>query len=119
MALAHKYRLSKKASPYLFKADKQRKASSLFTLIYNQNQLNRPRLAVSVSKKIDLKATTRNRIKRAIHEALKTILGTTTVLPYDVLIRPQKQILNQKQLQITSDLYQLFNKAGITKEKRC
>lgn len=65
-------------------------SSTQFLLRYGQNNLNHARFAVVVSKKIDKKATSRNKIKRRVISVIKKVWGKE--LPFDFVFIVRKEI---------------------------
>lgn len=61
-------------------------------LIYRPNALPVSRFAVIISTKVDKRATMRNRIKRLIHEALRSIFPTLTPSVDGVIIMKTSDI---------------------------
>ena len=75
--------------------------SPQFLLKYGQNNLSHARFAVVVSKKIDKKATGRNKIKRRVVSLIKKVFEKE--LPFDFVFIVRKEI-GQEMQAIESDL---------------
>lgn len=69
--------------------------SPQFLLKYGQNNLNHSRFAVIVSKKIDKKATGRNKIKRRVVSVIKKVWKKE--LPFDFIFIVRKEIASDVQ----------------------
>lgn len=91
--------------------------SSLLTLLVaNRDDNSEPtRFAVVVSKKLDKRATRRNRTKRLLREALRMLLPQ--FLPgYDVVMYAKKIFWEEKVSDIWSEVEKLLKRAGLVKE---
>ena len=75
--------------------------SSQFLLKYGQNKLNHARFAVVVSKKIDKRATARNKIRRRVISLIKKIFEKE--LSFDFVFILRKEIEQDLQV-IESEL---------------
>lgn len=82
---------------------KQIAYSPLFTLRYNKHKGIGLRAAVVVSKKIDARATGRNRIKRLFRSALFNILNEKNI-DFDVLIFVKKEAKDKNQNEIKEEI---------------
>ena len=106
MALARKYRLSKKDIERVFKRGKTVKSSFLF-IRFLENNLSYARVAAIVSSKILKKAVDRNRLKRIITETIRSghflerSLDAAIVATLNILGKPSKEI--KRELQQTID----------------
>ncbi len=65
----------------------------LFNLKYEKNNLSKPQIAIVASKKIDNRATVRNKVKRIFSEELRKILNKS--LSYDLVFYLKKDVLNK------------------------
>lgn len=89
--------------------------SPLFTLIIFAAKIGNPsRFAFLVSKRLDKRATKRNRTKRLLREAVRLSLAKIEV-GYDVIISA-KEILAKENIEtITIEVKQQLEKAGLVK----
>ena len=77
-----------------------------FTVIRASNRLSRPRLGITVSKKIG-NATTRNRIKRLVREGFRLNKGCLST-GMDYLFIAKKRAANASFEAVTDDYHRLF-----------
>lgn len=88
--------------------------SNSFALLYKENNLNFSRFGFIVSKRISLKATERNLIKRRLSEAVfKTIPSFSQNL--DCLFLTKNEILGKKLVEIEKEVVDLFKRLGLIK----
>lgn len=107
VAIARKYRLSKKDIEYVFKGGKTVKSSFLF-IRFLENDLNYARIAVIVTRKIFKKATDRNRLKRIITETIRS--GYYLERSFDIAIVTTLNIVGKPSKEIKRELEQTLNK---------
>lgn len=74
------------------------------SLLVFPSQLGTNRWAVVTSTKLDKKAVVRNRLRRAVYDAVKTLSGN-----HDIIIFPNKQAFKLSQLEICQTLKQVIN----------
>lgn len=100
--LKKKYRLSD------FKKLKSKTINSpLFTLKYLESGEKVSKFAFVISKKIDKRAVTRNKVKRQISKALEGILEKIT-RGYNFIFIVKKEILTKNQGEITKEIERVF-----------
>ena len=88
--------------------------SSSFALLYKENKLESSRFGFIVSKRVSLKATERNLIKRRLGEATaKTIPSFSR--NFDFLFLTKNEILGKSLLEIEKEVVDLFKRLGLTK----
>lgn len=88
--------------------------SNSFALLYKENNLKVSRFGFIVSKRISLKATERNLIKRRLSEAvLKTIPSFSQ--NHDFLFLAKNEILGKSFFEIEKEITDLFNRLGLIK----
>lgn len=85
-----------------------------FTIKTKDNNLEFPRFAIIVSKKIDKKAVGRNKIKRQIRSFIKNLLADIKK-GKDVLIIVKRDIRELPSGKISLMLSNAFTKAGLIK----
>lgn len=81
--------------------------SPFFFLRYQENSLSQNRFAVVVSKKVDTRATTRNRIKRVFIEILRSLEEKK---PFDYVFFLKKDILKKNKEDIKQELMRVLLK---------
>lgn len=91
--------------------------SSLLTLLVTNRDDNAgpTRFALVVSKKLDKRATKRNRTKRLLREALRMLLPQFQP-GYDVVVYAKKILWEEKVSDIRSEVEKLLKQAGLVKE---
>lgn len=83
----------------------------MFTAAVAANDLGRPRLGITVSRKVSLRATRRNQIKRMAREAFRT---EQHQLPSaDIVLLATKTAADTDARAVRLDLKQLFARIGI------
>lgn len=99
---------------YVFKRGETSR-SRHFVIRYTPNPRRQmSRIAVVVSKKIHKHATRRNLMRRRVYEVIRTELLPTLTGSYDiVLIVTSVEIHTLSPGDLTSELRQLFNEAGL------
>lgn len=83
--------------------------SFLFLFFFKKNNLNYSRFGIVISKKISKKAVLRNRIKRRIREIIRKNIDKT-VVGYDVIIIPFKEIIKKSFQEIEEAIIDGFKK---------
>lgn len=86
-------------------------SSPLFILKYEKNAASGIRSAIIVSKKVDKRATVRNKIKRLIREQFRLLFKELAV-SYDIVLIVKKNIMVDEK-RISEELMYLFKKAKI------
>lgn len=109
MALPHLHRLPLRFERDRLNAQGERHQGVYFTLIKAKlpQDLNFPRFAVLISKKISPLSTERNRLKRLTTQALQSFIPQ--ISPADYLIIPKKDLLSASYYQVVSDLERLLD----------
>lgn len=77
-----------------------------FTVI--KNDCDYPRLGLTIAKRHVRKATVRNRIKRLIREKFR--LEQSNLAPVDLIVMMKSPLLKKADLELKSDLQQLWDK---------
>lgn len=87
----------KKQQRYSFKEGmpKYKFITPFFVLRYQKNPLGLMKLGVVVSKKVDMKATKRNSIKRKLVHVIKEITKKNSI-PFDLVFFVKKSLVEQK-----------------------
>ena len=88
-------------------------SSIFFTLKINKNNLLFNRYGFVISKKIDKRAVTRNKLRRMFQHCLGDLSEIKT--GYDMLFYPKKEILNLTKDEICLNIKEFFKKAGYLK----
>lgn len=105
---AKRYRFSfKKGVP------KKITASPFFVMRYDTNMDENLHCAVIVGKKVDRKATERNKIKRKVVSTIQEILPVKT--PYSIVFYARKPIIEKSNTEIKEELLKIFKKTQIIK----
>lgn len=119
--IAKDFRLKRNQIGYLL--DKGASSNSkLFIARYVKTNGDFPRFCVIISKKVVNTAVGRNRLRRQIHEAIRTsgILDIKTA-NIDIILIPKKSILKKPFSEIKDDIMDLqtkiINSNGFTKDK--
>lgn len=114
MALKKIYHVPKDQISNLFSKGR-RKNSFLFTVISKEGKNdNNFRLAVILGKKINKRATVRNKIRRIIYSAVDRIEKEGGIEKTDFLILPKKAILSKNQKEILEELQNILSHAKNT-----
>lgn len=113
MALPKKHRLTidKKILWRLKKEGKTIQTPLLSAKYYLRKEGKEIRVSVVIGTAVDKRATTRNRIKRAIYEAIWTSLPKLTGI--DMIIYPKKSILEKDKEDIKTEVALLLEKLKI------
>lgn len=85
-----------------------------FSLRYDTNQLNHPRLAVVVSTKVSKSAVVRNRLRRRFYAQLREIIPELTP-DHDVVVLVRHQAIDQSSQDIGLDLRKALTHANLLK----
>lgn len=110
--LAKKYRFTPGAN--FFKSKETRTSYTLRLSLYAKktNCHQPPRFACLIKRKLDKRASARNRTKRLIFAALAKILQN--ILPgFDILIKPKTVLKAEKLNDILPEVRQLFRRANL------
>ncbi len=84
-----------------------------FVIRYDKGSEEKLECAVVVGKRVDKKATSRNRIKRQTVAIIKDILSSEA--PFRLVIYAKRSILGTQSEEIRNDLKKSFETIGITK----
>jgi ribonuclease P protein component len=88
--------------------------SNSFALLYKENNLDFSRFGFIVSKRVSLKATQRNLIRRRLSEAiLKKIPSLSD--HFDFLFLTKNEILGKSLPEIENEITDLFRRLGLAK----
>ncbi len=98
----------------VFKKGEKAKGDSLF-LRFAENNLSQSRFGIVVSKKVSLKATERNRIKRKIGEAIREILPSVKK-GWDVVVLVAPSFLSRGEDLCEAAVKDIFKKAKLLRE---
>jgi ribonuclease P protein component len=101
--LPKKYRIPKERFSYVFGHGKRRYTNFLQCIEMFNDDINNPRLAVIVGKKVSKSAVKRNRMKRIIQAAFSQLLPKLKQTT-DFIIMPKKDCSKQKIQDIVKDL---------------
>jgi len=107
MALPKDYRLNKNEFKRVFEQGKTVK-SSFFFINFLKNNSGHLRLAVSVPNKISKKATVRNRIRRAVVEAVQK--NNFVAQPLDLVIITTEVIVGKAAKEIKREIEKTIDK---------
>ncbi|MBR2364587.1 MAG: ribonuclease P protein component [Lentisphaeria bacterium] len=72
------------------------------------------RYGVICSRKFDKRAVRRNRAKRLLHEAMRTLSSKVEMMPCRILLIPRREILKMKMDAVAGQLLYLMKKSGMT-----
>ncbi len=75
-----------------------RSRDGLFTVLYRENQQDKARLGLAVSKKHSRKATARNRIKRIVRESFRQHQAQLSGLDVVVMSQPSTEAASNREL---------------------
>lgn len=100
-----------KKNRYSFKGGLPKKIISFpsFSVRYGRNDLGRLQVAVVVSKKVDNRATVRNKIKRRILDSIQKNISLAE--PFSLVFYVKKRALNSEDLEKETE--SVFNKITI------
>lgn len=108
MALNKKNRLKKKVDfEEVFKKGIAVKGSFLF-IKYKKNKLGMPRFGFVVSVKVAKKAVERNKIKRVLSEAARSIIGSLD--GYDIIVVATNKIISGRGTDVVEDFLGVLKK---------
>lgn len=88
--------------------EKNRLESSDFYVTFRKNQLNKPRFLFVASKKVFKKAVERNRVKRLLRQAVRSVLDDYHNLGYDISLIAKKSLLHRKVYDIIPQIKNVF-----------
>lgn len=89
-------------------------STPLFEIKIKKNKLPFNRFAVVVAKKIDKRATVRNKIKRLVRSILQELYGSM-ITGLDLIFIGKKNILKTTSVQIKKNMENLLKKEGFLK----
>lgn len=108
--IAKKYRIDRNLIPYILRKG-QSFESKLFIIRFINNEKGHPRYRTIVSKKINNKATIRNKLRRRIYEsAQKATKAVSNPKEADMMLIPKKLITKAKYQEIEEDIKKLIAK---------
>jgi len=115
MALPKKHRFQNKKEFLQVKEGGKLFQTPLFALIISSLDSGKSRFGFVVSKKIDSRAVTRNKIKRKLAESVRLCLGE--IKPKQgVIFLAKRNLKGKKTDEIFSVVKKIFSQAGITKK---
>lgn len=118
MAIPKSLRIPSRFLPLLFKSGRKFRFNS-FTLITAPPVTNTvSRIAISVSKKVDKRATTRNSIKRLLYSAYKSVVEKNSLKPTDIIVIAVKNISGKTVQDLENEFYQAFLKTDLINDKK-
>lgn len=118
MAIPKSLRIPSRSLRLLFRNGRKLRFNS-FTLVVNtQATQTVSRVAVSVSKKIDKRATVRNHLKRLLYSAYKSVAEKNVLKPTDIIVIAVKTISGKTQQDLENEFYQAFTKTGLINDKK-
>lgn len=88
--------------------EKSKIESEDFYVIFKKNDIGKPRFLFVASKKIFRKAVERNRVKRLLRQAVRSVLKDYTGLGCDVSITAKKSLLQKKVYDIIPQIEKIF-----------
>lgn len=86
-------------------------AGRYFIIFCLPNQIGKPRLGVTVSKKVSRLAVQRNRVKRMIRESFR--LSQFSIPFMDIVVIAKPQCAMQESAELRQDLNKLWLKLGV------
>jgi len=90
--------------------------TKVFIVRYIQNNKDFPRFCVIISKKIETRATVRNKIRRQIYESIRINNLLQSLANLDIVLIPKKSILSKSFAEIKEDIKTLPSKITIKHE---
>lgn len=81
-----------------------------FYVLYTENQVGYPRFAFITSKKFFKKATSRNRAKRLLRQAVRSAITSYEDTGCDILFIAKVSILKKKSYDIIPQIREVFDK---------
>lgn len=79
-----------------------------FFIVYKKNELGQPRFLFVASKRNFKKAVERNRAKRLLRQAVRSVLRDYKNLGYDILIVAKKSLIEKKIYDIIPQIRNVF-----------
>lgn len=79
-----------------------------FFVIYKRNNMDEPRFLFVASKKVFKKAVERNRAKRLLRQAVRSVLGEYKNICYDILLVAKKSLIEKKVYDIIPQIRRCF-----------
>lgn len=102
--LAKNYRVPRENIDYILEKGESFK-TRLFIVRFKKNHTQNLRFRVIISKKVDLKAVKRNRLRRQIYEAIRTNLQTENIKEgLDLILIAKKSTINADFTAINQDI---------------
>lgn len=118
MPIRKSLRIPSSTLPQLFKKGSKFNFNSFNIILSSSKAITAHRVTVSVSKKIDKRATVRNKIKRLIYNAYKLIDEKNNLKPGNILIVASKTVINKKQEDLENELYKALIKTGLISNEK-
>lgn len=113
MALPKRFRFSDQKLLQSLLSSGKRRVSDSFTLVFDKNYNGQDlKVKVIIGKKIDKKATTRNKIRRKIQQAFEEIKKRDDSTKGNFLIFPRKKVILKDQKSLISELLNILSKEG-------
>lgn len=113
--LAKRYRLKNRKEFEKVYKNGQKIKDNFFLLKFQTNNLEITRIGIVVPKKIKITIVKRNKIKRLVSEAVRSIFAKIKK-GYDIIIICQKEIYNYWQIQ--NEIKNLFKKLKIYSDEK-
>lgn len=107
-------RLVSRASFVDLKTAGRKYQSSSFALLYKENNQDFCRFGFIVSKRVSLKATERNTVKRKLSAVIFKLIPSLSN-NYDFLFLVKKEIIKNKSFEIEKEVVDLFKRLGTIK----
>lgn len=90
--------------------EKNRLETEDLYVVLRKNQAGVPRFLFVASKKVFRKAVERNRVKRLLRQAVRSVLNDYKDLCYDVSIIAKKSLIQKKVYDIIPQIKEIFTK---------
>lgn len=116
MAIPKLLRIPSSSLPLLFRNGRKFRFDS-FALVITPSATT-SHIAISVSKKIDKRATVRNKTKRLIYSAYKSIVEKNKLKPRDIIVVASKTVINKTARDLENEIYQAFIKTNLINDKK-
>lgn len=100
--LAKNYRVSRENIDYILEKGESFR-TRLFIVRFKKNRTQNLRFRVIISRKVDLKAVKRNRLRRQIYESIRTNLSVRKE-GYDIILIAKKSTINADFTAINQDI---------------
>lgn len=95
--------------------EKNRLETQDLYVVFRRNQAGMPRFLFVASKKIFRKSVERNRVKRLLRQAVRSVLNDYPDLCYDISVIAKKSLIQKKVYDIIPQIKEIFAKL----QKQC